>query len=135
MFTRILKAMNLRPPPADNFIYDGVTTVITGNCGASNVDLDKYFSWIDSLKLSVNVGLLIGHNDVRKAVMGKVSRDPAESELKQMEDLVSRAMKDGASGFIYRTNLHPGTYSKTAEVVRLAKVASQIRRCICHAHA
>src|SRR5579863_919734 len=32
-----------KTPTADNFIYDGVTTVITGNCGISEVDLKKYF--------------------------------------------------------------------------------------------
>ena len=30
-------------PTANNFIHDGVTTVVTGNCGASNVDMKKYF--------------------------------------------------------------------------------------------
>ncbi|MCH5690395.1 amidohydrolase family protein [Niabella sp. W65] len=35
-------------PTADNFIYDGVTTVVAGNCGASNVDIGKYLHWIDS---------------------------------------------------------------------------------------
>ena len=58
-------------PTADNFIYDGVTTVITGNCGSSNTDIRKYFKFLDSAKLSVNVGTLIGHNDVRRAVLGK----------------------------------------------------------------
>ena len=29
-------------PTADNFIYDGVTTVITGNCGLSVVDIGGY---------------------------------------------------------------------------------------------
>ncbi|HRH78122.1 MAG TPA: hypothetical protein PK129_12285, partial [Cellvibrionaceae bacterium] len=42
-------------PTADNFIYDGVTTVVAGNCGASNVDIGHYLWWIDSLKLSINV--------------------------------------------------------------------------------
>src|SRR6187402_181978 len=32
-------------PTADNFIYDGVTTIITGNCGSSNIDLKKYFTF------------------------------------------------------------------------------------------
>src|SRR5882672_7833235 len=40
-----------KQPTADNFIYDGVTTVIAGNCGASNIDIGKYLTWIDSLKL------------------------------------------------------------------------------------
>src|SRR3954453_10897112 len=30
-------------PEAGNFIYDGVTTVVTGNCGSSIVDIKKYF--------------------------------------------------------------------------------------------
>src|SRR5690349_3342640 len=46
-------------PTADNFIYDGVTTVVTGNCGASNTDLKEYWQHLDSLKLSVNVASLI----------------------------------------------------------------------------
>src|SRR4026209_1540543 len=44
-----------KTPTADNFIYDGVTTVVAGNCGASNVDIGGYLKWIDSLKLSINV--------------------------------------------------------------------------------
>ena len=32
----------IRNPLASNFIYDGVTTVITGNCGGSMEDLKKY---------------------------------------------------------------------------------------------
>src|SRR5436190_1328497 len=115
----------LKNPTADNFIYDGVTTVIAGNCGASNIDLAKYFKWIDSLKLSINVGSLIGHNDVRKTVMGRANRDASETELVQMEKLVEQAMKDGAVGLSTGLIYIPGTYSKTSEVVRLAKVASK----------
>src|SRR4051812_5267232 len=33
-------------PYATNFIMDGVTTVITGNCGSSNVDIKKYFLFL-----------------------------------------------------------------------------------------
>src|SRR6478735_7278875 len=87
-----------RQPTADNFIYDGVTSVVTGNCGGSQVNMAKYFSMLDSLKISVNVASLIGHNDVRKTVMGSVSRDPTEEEMKKMEVIVEQAMKDGAVG-------------------------------------
>lgn len=113
-----------KQPTADNFIYDGVTTVVTGNCGGSNVDVRKYFSMLDSLKLSINVATLIGHNDVRKAAMGSANRDPSEEEMKKMESIVEQAMKDGAVGLSTGLIYIPGTYSKTEEVVRLAKVAS-----------
>jgi N-acyl-D-amino-acid deacylase len=112
-------------PTADNFIYDGVTTVVTGNCGLSQVSIGKYFSMIDSLQLSINVASLIGHNDVRKAVMGSANRDPSEDEMKKMEGIVEQAMKDGAVGLSTGLIYIPGTYSKTEEVVRLAKVASK----------
>jgi N-acyl-D-amino-acid deacylase len=113
-----------RNPTADNFIYDGVTTVVTGNCGSSQVNISRYFTMLDSLKTSINVATLIGHNDVRKAVMGTANRDPNEAEMLKMEAIVDQAMKDGAVGFSTGLIYIPGTYSKTEEVVRLAKVAS-----------
>lgn len=112
-------------PYATNFIYDGVTTVITGNCGASNVNLKQYFKYLDSLRLSINVASLIGHNDVRKEVMGNSNRKPTEAEMRRMENIVEQAMKDGAVGFSTGLIYIPGTYSSTDEIVRLAKVAAR----------
>jgi N-acyl-D-amino-acid deacylase len=114
-----------RNPYATNFIYDGVTTVITGNCGASNIDLKKYFKYLDSLRLSINVATLIGHNDVRKEVMGKANRKPTDGEMRRMEAIVEQAMKEGAVGFSTGLIYIPGTYSSTDEIVRLAKVAAK----------
>lgn len=113
-----------RNPTANNFILDGVTTVVTGNCGASNVDIRKYLWRIDSLKPSINIATIIGHNDVRKAVMGSTNRLPTEEEMIRMESLIHEAMKGGAVGFSTGLIYIPGTYSKTEEIVRLAKVAS-----------
>lgn len=114
-----------RNPYATNFIYDGVTTVVTGNCGASNIDVKRYYKYLDSLKLSINVATLIGHNDVRKEVMGKANRKPTEAEMRRMETIVEQAMKDGAVGFSTGLIYIPGTYSSTDEVVKLAKVAAK----------
>ncbi len=116
-----------KTPTADNFIYDGVTTVITGNCGSSNTDIKKYFAQLDSIKLSINVATLIGHNTVREAVLGEAAVAPNPAQLKQMEVIVDKAMRNGAVGFSTGLIYTPGVYSKTDEVVALAKVAAKYK--------
>lgn len=112
-------------PTADNFIYDGVTSVVTGNCGGSNANIAEYFSRLDSIKTSINVATLIGHNTVRRTVMGDVQRDPTPEEKERMQKLIEKAMQEGAVGMSTGLIYVPGTYSKTAEVVGLAKVAAR----------
>ncbi|HSU28515.1 MAG TPA: D-aminoacylase [Chitinophagaceae bacterium] len=114
-----------KEPNATSFIMDGVTTCVTGNCGSSNINIGKYLHWIDSLKLSINVATLIGHNDVRKSVMGRANRDATPEELQKMEGIVEQAMKDGAVGFSTGLIYIPGTYTKTPEIVALAKQAAK----------
>jgi N-acyl-D-amino-acid deacylase len=120
-----IESNDLKIPTAPNFIHDGVTSVVTGNCGSSRVDLNNYFFQLDSMKLSINVASLIGHNSVRTEVMGESMRAPSPQEQKQMEELVAKAMEDGAVGFSTGLIYVPGTYSKTPEVVGLAKVAAR----------
>lgn len=114
-----------KTPTAENFIYDGVTTVVTGNCGSSQVDMAKYFAFLDSIKLSINIAALIGHNDVRKAVMGRAMRDPSATELQQMIMLVEQAMRNGAVGLSTGLIYIPGTYANTDEIVKLAAAAAK----------
>jgi N-acyl-D-amino-acid deacylase len=120
-----LEGDEAKNPNATNFILDGVTTCITGNCGSSNVDIGKYLHFIDSLKLSINVATLIGHNDVRKTVMGRANRDATADEMQQMKNIVDKAMRDGAVGLSTGLIYIPGTYTKTPEIVELAKIAAK----------
>ncbi len=120
-----LEGDEIRDPEAKSFIYDGVTTCVTGNCGSSNTDVGKYLRWVDSLKLSINVASLIGHNDVRKAVMGRANRDATADEMKRMENIVDKAMADGAVGMSTGLIYIPGTYTKTPEIISLAKVTAK----------
>ena len=113
-----------KDPKATSFIMDGVTTCITGNCGSSNVDVARYLKWIDSLKLSINVATLAGHNDIRKAVMGRANRDATPAEMQKMEQIMEKAMQDGALGLSTGLIYIPGTYTKTTEIVSLAKIAA-----------
>jgi N-acyl-D-amino-acid deacylase len=113
-------------PTADNFVADGVTTAVTGNCGASKTDLA---AWAATLRraggVSLNVASLVGHNSVRRAVMGMAMREPTADEARRMEALVEAAMRAGAVGLSTGLIYTPGTYAKTAEIAALARVAGR----------
>ena len=112
-----------RLPRADNYLLDGVTTIVTGNCGSSEIDIG---AWNSSLVgLGINVATLVGHNSVRRTVMGLEDRAPTAQELEQMRSLVDQAMQDGAVGFSTGLLYVPGTYATTEEVISLAEVASR----------
>lgn len=107
---------------ADNFLLDGVTTIITGNCGGSEIDVAGY---ADSLEgLGINVATFIGHNTVRREVVGLDDRAPTAAEMDEMKAIVEKAMQDGAVGFSTGLLYVPGTYAETSEVVELASVAA-----------
>src|SRR2546425_10726235 len=51
-------------PRAENFVRMGVTTIVAGNCGASTLEVAKFFRAVERTNLAVNVATLVGHNDV-----------------------------------------------------------------------
>lgn len=112
-------------PTAENFVRMGVTSLITGNCGGSATDIGEFLGRFKTKPLAVNLGTLIGHNSVRSKVMGLENRDPSPEEQRKMNELVEQGMKEGAVGFATGLIYVPGTYSKTEEVVELAKSASK----------
>jgi N-acyl-D-amino-acid deacylase len=114
-----------RLPRADNYLLDGVTTLVTGNCGSSEVALGPWLAKLDKVGLGPNVGTLVGHNAVRRTVMGRANRLATAAELSKMQALVDQAMRNGALGFSTGLIYIPGTYSDTAEVVALAKAAGK----------
>jgi N-acyl-D-amino-acid deacylase len=112
-------------PTTDNYIFDGVTTVITGNCGGSADSLKDFFTQIDTTRTSINVASLVGHNTVRRQVLGLANRAASADEQKRMESLVDQAMKEGAVGLSTGLIYLPGLYSTTDEVIGLARVAAK----------
>jgi len=111
-------------PRADAFLRNGVTSVVTGNCGSSATDLKSFFARLENGGTGPNIAALIGHNVVRSAVMGGANRAPTPAELAQMRAMVTQGMKDGAAGLSTGLWYVPGTYSLTGEVVELAKAVT-----------
>jgi N-acyl-D-amino-acid deacylase len=111
-------------PRSDGFLMDGVTSVVTGNCGNSATDLKDFFGRLEKGGTGMNIAALIGHNSVRNAVMGSANRGPTAAELEKMRGLVAQGMRDGAVGFATGLWYVPGVYSQTSEVIELAKAAA-----------
>lgn len=113
-----------RVPTVDNYIFQGVTTAIGGNCGGHRFPLAKLYEDLELEGISINFGSLIGHNTIRREVMEYKMEAPTEEEMTQMKALIDQEMKAGGLGFSTGLSYLPGIYSKTEEIVELASVIS-----------
>jgi len=112
-------------PTAENYVRQGVTTLIEGPDGSSPVPLKPFFERLESLQKSVNIASFIGQGAVRAAVIGNANRKPTPEELEKMRGLVEQGMKDGAFGLSSGLFYVPGTFTSTDEVIELARVAGR----------
>jgi N-acyl-D-amino-acid deacylase len=77
-------------PTADNYVRQGVTTVMEGPDGSSPVPLAPFLAKLDALKKSVNIGSFIGQGSIRSAVIGDVDRKATPDEIQAMRALVEQ---------------------------------------------
>jgi len=115
----------VKVPTVDNYIHQGVTTVIGGNCGGHPFPMKKLFEKIEDRGISVNFGCLVGHNIIRREVMGFKMSAPTEEEMEKMKSLIDEEMKAGALGFSTGLSYLPGIYSETEEIVQLVSVVAR----------
>ena len=107
---------------APNFVSQGVTTLVSNQCGHSPLDIKTQSEILTKRGLGLNTLLLIGHNDVRQHVMGDDFQRPAtEEEIRQMRGLIRQAMEDGAAGMSSGLEYVPAIWSTLDEVVALVE--------------
>ena len=111
-------------PEAENFVRDGVTTIVTGNCGYGVRDVAEYFDHLKQKGTAINVATLIGHNTILRAVKGDKAGDLTPEQMARAKDLVAKAMCDGAVGMSTGLIYTPGMWSKPEEIIELQKVAA-----------
>jgi len=113
-----------RHPAADSFLFDGVTTIVNGNCGWSFTDLAGFFKQVEQARPGVNVASMIGHGSIRQSILGDDNRAPTQAEFARMKSLVEQGMRDGAVGFSTGLWYVPGNYARTEEVIEMARAAA-----------
>jgi N-acyl-D-amino-acid deacylase len=117
----------LQVPTAENFLRQGVTTLLEGQDGSSPLPLRDFQNKLSDLKISVNVGFFVGHGTVRSQVVGLENRAASAAEMARMKDLVSQAMQDGAFGLSTGLYYVPGNFAATEELIELGKVVAKFR--------
>jgi N-acyl-D-amino-acid deacylase len=113
-------------PTADNYVRQGVTTLIEGPDGSSPIPLRPFLNRVAATPITPNFASFVGQGSVREQVMGSVDRKATAAELDKMRALVQQGMEDGAFGLSTGLFYVPGTFTPTAEVVELARVAGRM---------
>ena len=109
----------------DGFLTQGVTTALYGVDGAiSSEQIRAHISLGEKEGMGINFMSYIGHNAIRREVMGMDNRPPSADEMRQMKSLVSDAMQLGAVGLSTGLMYLPGRYATSNEVIELAKVTA-----------
>ena len=104
-----------------NYLLQGVTTAVGGNCGSSRFPLSDLFQNLEENKIAINFASLVGHNTILRQVIGFEDRTPTADEMSQMKELVKNEMECGAIGFSTGLGYIPGRYSTTEEIIELTK--------------
>ncbi len=113
-------------PTAENYLREGVTTIVEGPDGNSPVPLAPFLERVARTRISINFATMVGQGSIREKVIGSIDRKATPEELTKMKDLAAQAMRDGAFGLSTGLFYVPGTYTPTEEVIELAKVVGHM---------
>ncbi|MCS6830238.1 MAG: D-aminoacylase [bacterium] len=138
-------------PQQTSALVQGITTQVVGNCGIAmglitdepifayerrwlapygirvtwEGRLARFHNLVDEQGAATHIIPQIGHGTLRKRVMGMERRPPTPAELSRMHELIEQAAEDGVWGFSTGLEYAPGSYSRTKEIIELAKTAAK----------
>jgi N-acyl-D-amino-acid deacylase len=109
---------------AQPLLAQGLTTVFVNPDGGGPIDLAAQRATYEKQRIGTNVGQFVPHGSIRREVMEMSDRDPNAAELAKMVELSRKGMIDGGVGLSSGLYYAPGSYSKTAEVVAMARATA-----------
>jgi N-acyl-D-amino-acid deacylase len=140
----------LANPKAESSIRQGITTLVSGNCGSSPFpvaeeiyeeskanlkellqldltwrDINGFFSRLEEKGIALNYSTLVGQGAIRGAAMGFNDRPPSQEELEKMKKMVAENIESGAVGLSSGLEYTPGSYAEADEITELCRVAAQ----------
>jgi N-acyl-D-amino-acid deacylase len=137
-------------PDLPSLIYQGITTIIGGNCGSSLAPLvsqntiqsiqkwanikdinlnwlkmEEFLKEVEKRKISVNFATLVGHSTLRRGLIGDQTRSLNYREVRMMEKMLKSAMKEGALGLSTGLVYSHAKLAKEEEIVELTKTVKK----------
>ncbi|MCP4682598.1 MAG: amidohydrolase family protein, partial [Desulfobacterales bacterium] len=133
----------LNHPAAENCIQQGITTVITGNCGFSAApitgsavkvlaenfgkiiaqnDVADFLEQLEKIRISTNLALLIGHENLRASAVGMTNQSLTSDGLEDIVKILEKGMEQGAFGVSLGLEYAPGIFAPSNELVSLGQV-------------
>ncbi len=140
--------LDKHPKILEPLVRQGITTLITGNCGFSPapvniktqtllkaytqflqageikwewLDMKDYLDTIEKKGVAYNVVPLVSHGAIRLALKGFENGPATDSEKKEMAKLAREAMEQGVFGLSCGLIYAPGMYSDTKELIAISK--------------
>lgn len=137
-------------PRAESAVRQGVTTLVSGNCGGSPFPLTPetaeesrkelkdrdgldltwsdargFFDRITAAGSAVNYSSFVGQGTVRAAVVGYGNVPATPDHMDRMKTLVAEAMAGGALGLSTGLEYTPGSFATTEEIIELCRTAAR----------
>lgn len=137
-------------PRAESAVRQGVTTLVSGQCGGSPFpltdemaaenkahlakeygleagwkDFRGFFGRLEEGGMALNYSTFVGNGTVRSAIIGEGDRAASAGELEKMKALVAEAMAGGALGLSSGLEYTPSGFASTEELIELCRVAAR----------
>jgi len=137
-------------PRAESHAHQGITTLVSGNCGSSPFpligrafeeekenlrrlygldltwnDLRGFLELLEKRGIALNYATLTGHGTLRSSVMGEANRPPTAKEMEEMKQWLRSCLEGGAFGLSTGLEYTPGSFAETGEIIELCRVVAR----------